>query len=144
MTTTTVLAPETGRAVGERLRVTVEAGASPDFGMFETVLPPRWTGPPPHVHGRYDEAFHVLGGVVVFTLDGVVHEAAAGSTVFVPRGAAHGFGNPGAEPARLLVVATPGALRLVEDLLTLPGGMAGADPAAVREVYAAHESRIVR
>jgi quercetin dioxygenase-like cupin family protein len=143
-TRTTVIPPDGGRRVGAGMRVTVEAGAGAGFGMFESVLPPRWEGPPPHVHGRYDEAFHVLDGVVTFTLDGVGHECPAGSAVLVPRGAAHGFGNPAAEPARVLVVATPGALRLVEDLLTLPGGMAGADPAAVQQVYAAHDSRIVR
>ncbi|MBC8091831.1 MAG: cupin domain-containing protein [Pseudonocardia sp.] len=142
--TTTVFPPGAGRAVGPRMRVTVEAGVSPDFGIFESVLPPRWSGPPPHVHGRYDEAFHILDGVVTFTLDGVIHECPTGSAVFVPRGAAHGFGNTSAEPARVLVVATPGALRLVEELLTLPGGMVSPDPGAVLGVYAAHDSRIIR
>lgn len=142
--TTTVLPPGAGRGVGAGMRVTVEPGASPDFEVFESVLPPRWAGPPPHVHGRYDEAFRVLDGVVTFTVDGAVRECPAGSAVFAPRGAVHGFGNPSGEPARVLVVASPGALTLVEDLLALPGGMADADPAAVLALYAAHDSRIVR
>ena len=44
-----------------------------------------------------------------FLLDGEVTTCGPGSCVLVPRGVAHGFGNPSAEPARVLVVTTPQA-----------------------------------
>jgi hypothetical protein len=65
-------------------------------------------------------------------------------TVFVARGTAHGFTNRAAEPARMLVIATPGAVELVESPGRLESaGGAPPDPADLRELFAAHRSRLV-
>lgn len=137
-----VLPPGGGREFGPGIRAKVELGQSPDFAVIESQLPPNWDGPPPHVHGSYDEAFHVVEGAVVFTVDGSVHECTAGSFVYVPRGLVHGFANPGGETARILVIATPGAIGLVEEIYALPGGLAAPDPVAMRELCARHDSEI--
>ena len=67
---------------------------------------------------------------MAFLLDGEVTTCGAGSCVLVPRGAAHGFGNPSVEPARILVVTTPGATRLVEGLHALRRRGAGPEQVA--------------
>jgi len=69
----------------------------------------------------------------------------------MPRGVSHGFSNPSAEPARILPVVTPDALRLVEALFQLErvgqtgGGLehGAVDPAAVAALYARYDSELV-
>jgi hypothetical protein len=71
----------------------------------------------------------------------------------MPRGVSHGFSNPSAEPARILPVVTPDALRLVEELFQLGrAGQAGVqagldhaavDSAAVAALYARYDSELV-
>src|SRR6266542_4092243 len=65
-----VLPPGGGRSFGPGISVKVEHGVSPSFAVFESVVPPLWPGPGPHLHREYDEAVHVLDGTVAFTLDG--------------------------------------------------------------------------
>src|SRR4029453_18445510 len=131
-----VVPPGADRSFGPGISVKVEHGASPSFAIMERVIPPFWPGPGLHLHRAYDEAVYVLDGTVAFTLDGVEHLCPAGSCVFMPRGVSHGFSNPSAEPARILPVVTPDALRLVEELFQLgrpgqAGVQAGLDHAAV-------------
>jgi oxalate decarboxylase/phosphoglucose isomerase-like protein (cupin superfamily) len=120
---------------------------------MESAIPPLWPGSGLHLHRAYDEAVYVLDGTVTFTLDGVEHLCPAGSCVVMPRGVSHGFANPSAEPARILPVVTPEALRLVEELFQLErvghaGVQAGldhaaVDPAAVAALYARYDSELV-
>jgi quercetin dioxygenase-like cupin family protein len=148
-----VVPPGGGRSFGPGISVKVEHGASPDFAVFESVVPPMWPGPGPHLHRSYDEAVYILDGTVVFTLDGAEHICPAGSFVFIPRGCSHGFANRSAEPARILPVTTPGAIRLVEELFQLeragqPGAQAdldhaAVDPATVAALYARYDSELV-
>src|SRR4051812_25433628 len=113
------LPPGAGRRFGPGITVKVDTGQSPDFIVMESELPPRWAGPPPHLHQAYDEAFYVLDGSVTFAVDGATGDRPAGSFVLVARGAAHGFANPGPGTAKVLIVATPGALQLVEGIYEL-------------------------
>lgn len=139
---THALAPGAGRSFGPGINVKVELGDSADFAMFESALPPAFDGPPPHVHRVYDEAFYVLDGSVAFSLDGHTTDRPAGSCVFIPRGVPHGFDNPGDTPAKILVITTPGAIALVEDIYRLMGGDGPPDPAAMAALYARHQSEI--
>jgi mannose-6-phosphate isomerase-like protein (cupin superfamily) len=136
------LAPGGGRSFGPGINVKVEHGQSGDFAMFESALPPSFDGPPPHVHRVYDEAFYVLDGSVAFILDGQIRDCPAGSCVFIPRGVPHGFDNPADTPAKILVITTPGAIQLVEDIYTLMGGDGPPDPEAMAALYVRHESEI--
>lgn len=79
--------------------------------LFESVVPAGARVPVPHRHVGYDETIHVLAGACVFKVEQQGEfTVAAGGTLFVPRGVAHGFANRGPETARLLVAVTPGLL----------------------------------
>ncbi|QJY46392.1 cupin domain-containing protein [Pseudonocardia broussonetiae] len=136
------LPPGGGRGFGPA-HAKVEFGESEDFAVFESVLPPDWAGPPPHLHRAYDEAFYVVDGSVAFTLDGGTATCPAGSFVFVPRGAAHGFANPAPAPATILVIASPGAIRLVESIYQVAEQADPPDPDAMAALYAEHRSEIL-
>lgn len=137
------LPPDSGRRFGPGITVKVDSGQSRDFIAFESELPPGWAGVPPHVHEAYDEAFYVLDGSVTFAVDGTAREWLAGSFVFVPRGAAHGFANPGASTAKVLIVATPGALQLVEEIYQLMDEHESFDIDQMMALYARHHSQIL-
>jgi uncharacterized cupin superfamily protein len=137
------LPPDSGRRFGAGITVKVDSGQSRDFIAFESQLPPGWAGVPPHVHQAYDEAFYVLDGSVTFAVNGTAREWSAGSFVFVPRGAAHGFANPGASPAKVLIVATPGALQLVEEIYQLMDEHESFDIDQMMALYARHHSQIL-
>ncbi|CAM5466664.1 cupin domain-containing protein [Streptomyces tanashiensis] len=64
-----------------------------------------------HFHALSTELFHVLDGVMRFTLDGVTTTVAAGGLVSVPPGTPHSFGAAPGSAAELLVVLAPGVDR---------------------------------
>jgi quercetin dioxygenase-like cupin family protein len=121
------------------VKIDVDEG---DFAMFESGPPPGH-GQPPHVHDKYDEAFYLLAGDVVFSLGGSEITATVGDSVFAPRGTVHGFRNRGLEPARMLVIATPRAVELVESLGRLAEPGLPPDPVKLQELFGAHYSRLV-
>jgi quercetin dioxygenase-like cupin family protein len=86
------------------LRSEESAGA---VGMVESVVPPRWEGPPLH-HHAFDEAFYVLEGELTFQLGEEFRSATPGDLVFAPADAVHTFANLSDAPARYLIVITPG------------------------------------
>ena len=135
-----VLVPGAGRRPAPTIAMKVEPDAAA-FAVFESELAPGAPGPAPHRHLGDDEAFYVLAGSVAFLLDGEVTTCGPGSCVLVPRGVAHGFGNPSAEPARVLVVTTPGATRLVEGLHALR--RRGAGPEEIADLYRRHDTELV-
>lgn len=139
----TALPPGGGRTFGPGISAKVEFGQSDDFAIFESAVPPEWAGPPPHLHQTYDEAFYVIDGSVAFTLDGRTTDCPAGSFVFVPRGATHGFGNPLPTPAKILVITSPGAIRLVESIYQLMEQGDPPDPKAMAALYADHQSELL-
>lgn len=91
--------------------MTVKAAAEQTGGVvsvLEAVEPPGF-GPPVHVHHDCAEAFYVLEGEYVMHLDGRDVVCPAGSFVFVPRGAPHGF-RVGDVPSRKLNFYFPAAM----------------------------------
>jgi quercetin dioxygenase-like cupin family protein len=66
------------------------------------------SGPPPHVHSREDETFHVLEGEYEINVGGKTICAQKGATIFAPRGIPHVFRCTSQRPGRLMVVITPG------------------------------------
>jgi quercetin dioxygenase-like cupin family protein len=58
-----------------------------------------------HLH-RHEpaEAYYILAGSGVVSIDGELHDLRAGSTVYVPSNALHAVGNTGADVLRLLYV----------------------------------------
>jgi len=63
--------------------------------------PPRLIAPP-HIHHHDDEAWYVLEGALRIRVGNKEVEACAGSSVFVPRGTAHTYWNPGPRRGALL------------------------------------------
>jgi quercetin dioxygenase-like cupin family protein len=66
-------------------------------------------GIPVHRHLHMDEAFYVLEGGGVFTLNDVRHLFEKGATIFIPKNSWHGFANPDHE-LLLLWMMSPGGL----------------------------------
>ena len=67
-------------------------------------------GPPMHTHANEDEAIYVLDGEVRFKLGDEIHNGAAGSYVFIPRGTPHAWQSVGGGAARMLVHFTPSGM----------------------------------
>jgi mannose-6-phosphate isomerase-like protein (cupin superfamily) len=59
---------------------------------------------PLHVHHADDEAWHVVSGALRFRFEDHEVIAGAGSTVLVPAGVPHTFGNAGPEPSRFIII----------------------------------------
>ncbi|MFJ8989997.1 cupin domain-containing protein [Streptomyces sp. NPDC102279] len=77
------------------------------FGLTEHRLPPRAPGAPLHFHSELTEMFYVASGDVLLTLGRERRVAGPGTFMMVPPGTTHAFGNPGVDPATLLVMFTP-------------------------------------
>jgi quercetin dioxygenase-like cupin family protein len=67
-------------------------------------------GVPPHRQHKDTEAFYVLDGTYTFMLNDEVIEAGPGEQVFIPIGAVHSFQNRGEQPARMLILNSPGGI----------------------------------
>jgi uncharacterized cupin superfamily protein len=138
-----VLDPGEGRRFWTGLSngaIKVESGSA-DFSVFESSPPPGRPGPAPHVHRSYDEAWFIIEGTVEFLLDGRRERQGAGGFVFVPRGVAHSFANPGPAGARMLVIGSAPAQVMVEEV----GRLAEAgrlSPDTIMEVYRHHDSTL--
>ena len=77
-------------------------------GAFEVIVYEGPIQPPPHVHREHDEAFYILDGTFVFTLDREQIDVGGGDFVFVSRGTRHGF--TASEDAKALLLTSPAGL----------------------------------
>jgi mannose-6-phosphate isomerase-like protein (cupin superfamily) len=91
---------------------------------------------PLHVHHADDEAWHVVSGALRFRFAGDEVVAGAGSTVLVPAGVAHTFGNAGPEPSRYLII-------LPARLDELISALHQADRAEHAEIYRRYQSELL-
>jgi mannose-6-phosphate isomerase-like protein (cupin superfamily) len=125
-----IISPQDGNAPGLGMR-----GASlviqdcPAEGLASEVAPL-------HVHHADDEAWHVVSGALRFRFADEEVIAAAGSTVLVPAGVAHTFGNAGPEPSRFIIIL-PARL---DELIRL---LHEADRAEHAAIYRRHESELL-
>lgn len=78
------------------------------FGLMEHWLMPPGFASPYHRHHREDEAFYVIEGEMAFVSDGKWIKGGPGTYVFGPREIPHGFKVIGSQPARMLLMCTPG------------------------------------
>lgn len=106
------LGPGEGRSVdlGE-FGMTVKASAAETAGVvsvLEAEEPPGF-GPPIHVHHDCAEAFYVLDGEYVMYLEDRELLCPAGSFIFIPQGAPHGF-RVGNVPSRKLNLYFPASM----------------------------------
>ena len=98
-----------------------------EVAIVEIVVPPHWGGPPLHRHD-FDEAFYVLDGELTFQLDDELWSATRGGFAFARGGRAHTLANLGDEPARYLLVITPGGFERYFDRVAAEN--AGVEPPA--------------
>ena len=75
---------------------------------------------PLHVHHEDDEAWYVVEGALRFRLADRELIAPAGSTVLVPAGVAHTFGNAGPGPSRFVIIMTSRLQQLIGRLHEVP------------------------
>ncbi len=79
------------------------------------------TGIPIHRHFQMDEAFYVLEGSGVFTLNDVAHPFERGASIFIPKNSWHGFSNPDDELLLFWVVTPAGLDGFFRDTCSPPG-----------------------
>ncbi|WP_051341572.1 quercetin 2,3-dioxygenase [Pseudonocardia spinosispora] len=77
------------------------------FALIEASIP-SGGGPPPHIHTREDEAFYLLSGQLQVSVGDETTLVRGGDFVYLPRGIAHSFTNPGVSAAHALLLITPG------------------------------------
>jgi quercetin dioxygenase-like cupin family protein len=150
---TTVQARALARDAGETFwffgaRTWVKAAAEQTggaYGLIEQVAPPGMASPW-HLHYAEDESFYVVEGEMTFLVGDERISAGPGTYVFGPRGIPHGFRVEGEQPARFLLMATPGGfesfvLELAEPA-TGPGFPPPAPPDMANIIPAAAARRI--
>ena len=107
-----VLRPGEGRDVDMgNFRMSLKAsGGDTDqaFSLLEAEEPPNF-GPPMHIHHDAAEAFYVLDGEYRIFVEEREFACPAGSFVYIPAGAPHGF-RVGALPSRKLNIYAPAAM----------------------------------
>jgi mannose-6-phosphate isomerase-like protein (cupin superfamily) len=107
-----VVGPREGRFIDlGAFGMTVKAGADETAGavsVLEADEPPGF-GPPIHVHHDAAEAFYVLEGEYIMYLEDREVVCPAGSFIFIPLGARHGF-RVGNVPSRKLNFYFPAAM----------------------------------
>ena len=119
------------------LRSKEDTGGSLD--VFEMTVQPHARVPVPHYHESWDEAVYGLAGVMTFRVNGHDIMLGAGQTVFIKRGAVHGFRNDAQQPATCLCILSPGVLGPAyfrEMAALLANGIP--DPARMKETMLRH------
>src|SRR6202167_4700201 len=91
---------------------------------------------PLHVPHGDDEAWHVVSGALRFRFADEEVIAGAGSTVLVPAGVAHTFGNAGPEPSRFIIILPARLDELIKRLHE-------AEPAEHPAIYRRFESELL-
>lgn len=95
---------------GQMIRKAADQDTGGAYSLFENWLPARSPGPLPHIHYRHDEAFYVLEGELTVRVGTQTFIAPAGSFVLVPHGVVHQPANRGTQPARFLLIFSPGGM----------------------------------
>jgi quercetin dioxygenase-like cupin family protein len=140
-----VVLPTEGRRIdlGD-FEMVVKADAETTGGVvsvLEATEPPGF-GPPIHVHDDAAEAFYVLQGEYVMSLDSDEHRCPAGSFIFIPLGIPHGF-RVGDVPSRKLNFYFPAAMIGYFDALASALARSDVTDAALAEIAEAHHLRVI-
>jgi mannose-6-phosphate isomerase-like protein (cupin superfamily) len=107
-----VLQPGEGRDIDMgNFRMSLKASGEDTaqaFSLLEAEEPPNF-GPPMHIHHDAAEAFYVVSGEYRIFIGDEEHVCPAGSFIYIPAGAPHGF-RVGAAPSRKLNIYAPAAM----------------------------------
>ena len=121
-----VLGPDEGEHLvhwrdGGRIFIKIGSATRSDNLSLGTQQVPVGAGIPIHRHFRMDEAFYVLEGSGIFTLNDIGHPFEKGGTIFIPRNAWHGFANPDRELLLLWIMAQAGLDGFFRETCNPPG-----------------------
>lgn len=116
------------------------SGGPGELVMFECLIPPDARVPAPHSHATVDEGVYGLEGILTTTVDGQRHEIGPGAAVLIPRGSVHQHENLHSEPARALMILSPGSIgrSYFEEIAAEVNGPAAPDPERVKAVMLRH------
>ena len=107
-----VLQPGEGRDIDMgNFRMSLKASGEDTaqaFSLLEAEEPANF-GPPMHIHHDAAEAFYVVSGEYRIFIGDEEHVCPAGSFIYIPAGAPHGF-RVGAAPSRKLNIYAPAAM----------------------------------
>ena len=108
--------------------------------LFKCVIPLDAKIAAPHYHEGFDETVYCLKGTITYTLDGKTIELSAGDSLFIPRGAVHGFANKGTETVEFLAYCSPGLMKpdYFKDLAEVINAGGPPDMAKVKQVMMSH------
>ena len=98
------------------------------LSLFEMTVQPAARVPVPHYHENFDETLYGVSATLRMTLDGKTIDLRPGDSLYIPRGAVHGFENPHSEPAKVLIVITPGDRFGAQYFRDLAGVLAAGGP----------------
>jgi mannose-6-phosphate isomerase-like protein (cupin superfamily) len=125
-----IISPQAADGAGQTVKgTTLVIGDWPAEGIAREVAPL-------HVHHADDEAWHVVSGALRFRFGNRELIARAGSTVLVPAGVPHTFGNAGPEPSRYMIILSPRLDELINQLHA-------SDPAEHPDIYRRHQSELL-
>ena len=131
-------APDEGEVIEARGNRIVIKSASASQLVCDYTAPPRFPGPPLHLHPGFDESFLVLGGELKVTVREQVIELVSGASAYVSGSAPHTFANPSSEPVRFILVCSPGGW---EHFFRAVAAGDGATIAAICERFGYSEAR---
>jgi mannose-6-phosphate isomerase-like protein (cupin superfamily) len=111
-----VVRPGEGHRVGN-VEFLARSADTQRFNLSVVTIQPRREGPGTHAHAAEDDAFYMLEGELVFTIENDEVVAGPGTFVLVPPGLRHSFANRTDAVVRFLNIHAPAGfdLRLEED-----------------------------
>ncbi len=128
--TPVIISPHAADGAGQAVKgTTLVIGDWPAEGTQREVAPL-------HVHHADDEAWHVVSGALRFRFGDGELIAQAGSTVLVPAGVPHTFGNAGPEPSRYIIILSTRLDELISQLHA-------SDPAEHPDIYRRYQSEVL-
>lgn len=140
-----VLQPGEGRSIdlgGFFMTVKADASATGEaFTLLEAAEPPNF-GPPMHIHRDAAEAFYVLEGEYIIFIGDQETRCPAGSFVYIPAGAVHGF-RVGGVPSRKLNLYVPHAMVGYFDELAAAIASGDADDATLAAIAERYGMEVV-
>jgi mannose-6-phosphate isomerase-like protein (cupin superfamily) len=101
-------APGAGEVIQARGNTIVIRATSASQLVCEYTARPHFAGPPLHAHPGFDETFLVVDGQIGVRVRDEVVELASGASAFVSGNIPHTFSHRRSEPARFLLVCSPG------------------------------------
>jgi quercetin dioxygenase-like cupin family protein len=113
------------------------------FFLAESVIPPGFPGPPPHVHETLHDMFYVLEGTLTLRVGDETVAAEPGTFVCAPPGVVHTFSNASDAPVRFLNFNTPSGWERYMRELADAGRSGPLTPESIGRVASRHDFRAV-